>query len=181
MTDIEKLRELLAAATPGPWKHIPGKRMVFVVAPECHVYSNRDNDDGEGPYHPNTIKRWNADAALICAAVNALPELIAVKAERDKAQRACEQMGARITELLALREERADIVGRDLEFARMADGTIKVGYNPRTEEGGWTLIGDVTKAVTAIEAQRDNALRDLDAANQLVIRVRAALNRETGQ
>lgn len=68
----------------------------------------------------------------------------------------------------------------ELEFARMADGTVKVGYNPRTEEGGWTLIGDVTKAVTAIEAQRDNALRDLDAANQLVIRARAAL-KETGQ
>ncbi len=92
MTDIEKLRELLAAATPGPWKHIPGKRMVFVVAPECHVYSNRDNDDGEGPYHPNTIKRWNADAALIVAAVNALPamcnEIDALRADRDRMREA---------------------------------------------------------------------------------------------
>lgn len=33
------------------------------------------------------------------AAVNALPELLAVKAERDRAQRACEQMGARIASL----------------------------------------------------------------------------------
>lgn len=64
----------------------------------------------------------------------------------------------------------------DLEFARMADGTIKVGYNPRTEEGGWALVGDVTKSVTAIEAQRDQALRDLDAANQRLSNVFAALN-----
>ena len=63
----------------------------------------------------------------------------------------------------------------DLEFARMADGTIKVGHNPRTEEGGWALVGDVTKAVTAIEAQRDQALRDLDAANQRLSNVFAAL------
>lgn len=35
------------------------------------------------------------------AAVNALPELLAVKAERDRAQRACEQMGQRITLLEA--------------------------------------------------------------------------------
>lgn len=33
------------------------------------------------------------------AAVNAMPELLAVKAERDRAQRACEQMGARIASL----------------------------------------------------------------------------------
>jgi hypothetical protein len=82
----EELERLLAAATPGPWKHIPGKRMVFVVAPECHVYSNRDNDDGEGPHHPNTIKRWNADAALIVAAINALPGLIAAARELDAAR-----------------------------------------------------------------------------------------------
>lgn len=63
----------------------------------------------------------------------------------------------------------------DLEFARMADGTVKVGYNPRTEEGGWTLVGDVTKSVIAIEAQRDQALRDLDAANQRLSNVFAAL------
>lgn len=36
------------------------------------------------------------------AAVNALPELLAIKAERDRAQRACEQMGKRITSLESL-------------------------------------------------------------------------------
>lgn len=36
------------------------------------------------------------------AAVNALPELVAIKAERDRAQRACEQMGKRITSLESL-------------------------------------------------------------------------------
>lgn len=45
------------------------------------------------------------------AAVNALPELLAIKAERDRAQRACEQMGQRITELEnSLREIGAAII-----------------------------------------------------------------------
>ena len=67
------------------------------------------------------------------------------------------------------------VEGRELEFARMSDGTIKVGYNPRTEEGGWALVGDVTKAVTAIEAQRDEALRALGAAKHRLENVRTVL------
>lgn len=49
--------------------------------------------------HPADGVQFEANAALIVAAVNALPELLAVKAERDRAQRACEQMGARIASL----------------------------------------------------------------------------------
>lgn len=56
------------------------------------------------------------------AAVNALPELLAVKAERDRAQRACEQMGARITEMEnSLREIGAAIINGATDTLWMGD------------------------------------------------------------
>lgn len=73
--NTEDLKKLLAEATPGPWKVCPGKNAVWVTANDCHVYSNVDKADS--PHHPDTIQRWKADAALIVAAVNALPELLA--------------------------------------------------------------------------------------------------------
>lgn len=73
---MEDLKKLLAAATPLPWFIARNANTVGDCTPE--------------------------DAALIVAAVNALPELLAIKAERDRAQRACEQMGKRITSLESL-------------------------------------------------------------------------------
>lgn len=56
------------------------------------------------------------------AAVNALPELLAVKAERDRAQRACEQMGERITALEnSLREIGAAIINGASDTLWMGD------------------------------------------------------------
>lgn len=56
------------------------------------------------------------------AAVNALPELLAIKAERDRAQRACEQMGQRITELEnSLREIGAAIINGASDTLWMGD------------------------------------------------------------
>ena len=61
-------------------------------------------------------------AAKIVTAVNALPELIAVKAERDRAQRACEQMGQRITALEnSLREIGAAIINGASDTLWMGD------------------------------------------------------------
>lgn len=74
----------------------------------------------------NTANRMERDAAkallAIEAAVNALPELLAIKAERDRAQRACEQMGQRITELEnSLREIGAAIINGASDTLWMGD------------------------------------------------------------
>lgn len=55
---------------------------------------------------------------------------------------------------------------RKLEFAWTRDGRILVGYNPRTEEGGWVNLGDVTEAVTRLEKERDEALALLNITRQ---------------
>ena len=56
------------------------------------------------------------------AAVNAFPELLAVKAERDRAQQACEQMGERITSLEnSLREIGAAIINGASDTLWMGD------------------------------------------------------------
>lgn len=122
MIDLEGLEKLRAEGTQGPWRTVGDKspNMTGVHAgPHTSGDSyllftliNDPNDDGpmgEGGLLPETVAQWKADAALIVAAVNALPELIAmarrvegleaVTAERDRAQRACEQMGERITSL----------------------------------------------------------------------------------
>jgi len=63
---------------------------------------------------------------------------------------------------------------KQLEFARTREGTILVGYTPRSEEGGWVCVGNVTTAVTKIEAERDEALDSLAKAKQRIAAVRIA-------
>ena len=78
-TDTAKLRELLAAGTQGEWS----------VTDEHEILSTENRNDGE-PYEESTLiaqgecsQNWGyiewfnlADAALIVAAVNALPALL---------------------------------------------------------------------------------------------------------
>ena len=83
---MEDLKKLLAAATPGPWKIERGKRCI--QGPDT-----RDGDPlvltsmmggatkwSHSPYSEYCVpgmKEGDANAALIVAAVNALPELLA--------------------------------------------------------------------------------------------------------
>ena len=76
MTTIERLRALLAGATPGPWRarKWPSPRMVEVLAttkPPIVPWSGFDDSD-------RTLKEHDANAVLIAAAVNALPALLDV-------------------------------------------------------------------------------------------------------
>lgn len=87
---MEDLKKLLAAATPGPWKIERGKRCI--QGPDT-----RDGDPlvltsmmggatkwSHSPYSEYCVpgmKEGDANAALIVAAVNALPGLLA---ERDR-------------------------------------------------------------------------------------------------
>lgn len=86
MTTLDELAKLLAAATPGPWKIERGKRCI--QGPDT-----RDGDPlvltsmmggatkwSHSPYSEYCVpgmKEGDANAALIVAAVNALPELLA--------------------------------------------------------------------------------------------------------
>lgn len=70
---ITALRALLAAGTRGPWRATKGLGSASVVASDCAVYINVNRD---GLYIDDTVHRWQADAELIVAAHEALPELL---------------------------------------------------------------------------------------------------------
>lgn len=66
---VERLRELLAKATPGPWRS--HKATVLMGAPTA------------GGFDISNCPRPYENAALIAAAINALPALLHQLAERD--------------------------------------------------------------------------------------------------
>lgn len=93
MSDIDtgELRELLAAATPGLWRFTDSETVDDVWDAGMTVVSN------EGDPIANVLDEWYEndpgepaplnDAALIAAAVNALPALLDAADERDAAIR----------------------------------------------------------------------------------------------
>ena len=72
--DLDALEQLLDGVTPAPWRAAPGKNAATVAASDCAVYINVDR---EGAPHPDTVKRWQADARFIATARTALPALVA--------------------------------------------------------------------------------------------------------
>lgn len=88
MIDLDELERLLAEATPGPW-HLPGgARLQGVVSA---MIGERDaqvaDASGEAPQHDSAgrdvVAVQRANAILIAAMRNALPELLAAARERD--------------------------------------------------------------------------------------------------
>jgi hypothetical protein len=74
--DIEKLRELIAKATPGPWQAMNAYQWDSIIG------DIDGPDDGEMHYESVTDitshhDRSRANAALIAAAISALPALLA--------------------------------------------------------------------------------------------------------
>jgi len=69
-TMLEELRRVLAAATPGPWSVVTEEESLLVVQPGADTYIC----DVGTRFIPDS----QADAALIAAAVNAAPALLAV-------------------------------------------------------------------------------------------------------
>ena len=67
---LEELRRVLAAATPGPWSVVTEEESLLVVQPGADTYIC----DVGTRFIPDS----QADAALIAAAVNAAPALLAV-------------------------------------------------------------------------------------------------------
>ena len=72
MLDLDELMKLREAATPGPWRpnidgHISSAK--GMVCHKVHVYNTPDGREYDLPYKD--------DSAYICAACNAVPELVA--------------------------------------------------------------------------------------------------------
>jgi hypothetical protein len=70
MVDTKELRGLLSMATASEWKFAPAKRGEITTIYSADANIGFTTNDGIG------VDQQNDDAALICAAVNALPELL---------------------------------------------------------------------------------------------------------
>ncbi len=73
MSIIQRLRELEATATPGPWEAFAGS----VIRGTREAYHHPLNDDGT-PYYRYVGIRESEDAVLIAEMRNRLPKLLAV-------------------------------------------------------------------------------------------------------
>lgn len=93
---IEDLRELLAKATPGPWKAELARTLVHIAGagPVCSISVSPPRVP-EKHIRNETVRTAGANAALIVAAVNALPALLdrltTAERERDEARAALEE------------------------------------------------------------------------------------------
>jgi hypothetical protein len=90
--NVARLAELLAKATPGPWSVHP-RAETAVLASDGYSATNTESNLFDS--HARNI----ANAALIVAAVNALPALLLQVAERD-------------AEIARLRDKRAEFMAK---------------------------------------------------------------------
>jgi hypothetical protein len=98
---IERLRALLSEATPGPWEATPTiwkSRTSNYTLTACGIES-RDPElvalgGGAIAYATDTGQIAPEDAALICAAINAAPALLAVAAAAQEYLTAQERLQA---------------------------------------------------------------------------------------
>jgi len=118
MIDLDALERLLAEATPGRWSH---RSKLEDGTPCCDVIGDSDDDWSiVATGNPDLFDMRDADASLIAAAVNALPELLAAARERDelKAERDRLLSWDTDSEQDALNERHGALVDADFEAAR---------------------------------------------------------------
>lgn len=109
MVDIEKLRALLAAATPGPWKCMQDGTAAWIDQ------GNVKKAVWLGIARGDQNRR---DANLIAAAVNALPELLD-KVERLRAEVEIERRRAEQAEAWYVGQRAGnEVMGKDRDAAR---------------------------------------------------------------
>lgn len=90
VVDVEALRELLAKATPGPWREGYGRGIVTGGGPHPReILSAENSDDPDWPDAQLVI--WEADVCLIVAAVNALRPLLKIAEQRERAMARAEK------------------------------------------------------------------------------------------
>lgn len=169
MTTINRLKELMSAATPGPWEATErhgyheilgprgradwyGRKGVWAVA-----YADTDRDEDE----------QEANAALIVEAVNALPDILATIA-RLESERAADDDMRNVGEAL-------------MEAIR--------DYAPSAFMRGWSpcdcpseIVGDLLLALEEMEARalaaESKNAEAIANANAAALRARSASNGE---
>lgn len=152
LIDIAHLRRLLAAASPGPWREIPDETEQYwqVDAPEYCVADCCESDRSE------------ADAALIAAAVNALPELLdrlaALERQLDEVHAYCDTAEKIEDEATAL---------RDRLFAQVADLEAKLA----AAEAERDQLDVVARDFSAMEARIADLESLLSAAQGYIDRM----------
>jgi len=125
MTDTQKLRELLAKATPGPWEGhgLPYRGMDDpVITSQGGMYICQLTYDQQSITQEHDV---DADAALIVAAINALPELLneveMLRAERDRMREALARIAKPQYGYQSIVEDGDDPVEKAEYFSRLSD------------------------------------------------------------
>ena len=97
--DVERIRELLEKATAAPWEALCLRKYTRVTRRSqgprdetgnvqiCHIAGPEEDD-----IRPWNGERWEADAALIVALVNAAPRLIAAAEDCERLRAALRQV-----------------------------------------------------------------------------------------
>lgn len=164
--DVAGLRALLAGATPGPWRHGSVERYhVFVPCADCM-----------GP--ERVILRMNehfpheADAALIVAAVNALPALLAAAEERDAAAEERDALKARV----AAADEHARTCVELCSDEQVEENLRDLGLDPAEEAARGRMVVSTTLELVA---ERDRLRSEVQRLkNGLWERVEEAISSE---
>jgi hypothetical protein len=84
MINADELKRLMGEATPGPWRVAGDARSPDIYGPKEWAVALGECAQNCGYIHWNNL----ADADLICAAVNALPELLAMAEENARLREA---------------------------------------------------------------------------------------------
>ena len=146
--DLTSLQKLVEAATPGPWRYRKGfpadkfepKGYAYVQFGPTERAANGRGTDQLAP----------KDAALIVAAVNALPDLI------DRLKRAEAALSERRPVWLVIRADSADVMGaHDDELSALQDLTARNQHVSALDPGYHIEKWLVQRSGTALEGDSE--------------------------
>ena len=161
--DLDVLEGLLTSATKGPW--VSQGRYIGTPNHMSYVGEVRDQN---GNWTDTAKSR--SDAALIVAAVNALPELIAAARERDAMREALAEAVGRFVESLSAEPAIAERVEAGQQFN---------AYDLTDGDGAKALcIGSITSRPVSLCEAPASVADLLECALRVAMKARQALNQE---
>jgi len=126
---IEELKQVLEAATPGPWE-------IFETGtwPETnHFYGIGATKPGNGCYAVAAIEGWtkgeHPNARLIVEAVNNLPKLLKVAEERDALQARCDKLEANRNQVIQELIEKIGPKASVYSYNRYGGGAVELEWD----------------------------------------------------
>jgi hypothetical protein len=101
--DLDKLEALLAKATPGPWTPVWREMCLLIHTPgrERHAITVNWGDTPANIPNYGTKEQSTTDARLIAAAINALPDLLAMARRTEAAEAKVKELEAENTRIRA--------------------------------------------------------------------------------